>query len=49
MVSFPLLFWLNKKKLPDTYQPGFIRKLIMLLAFMFFAGFVVVTMQNFRI
>ena len=49
MVSFPLLFWLNKKKLPKIYQPNFIRKLIMLLAFVFFAVFVVVTMQNFKI
>jgi len=48
-ISFPLLFWLNKKKLPQTYQPGFVRKLIMLLAFIFFAGFVIVTARNFQI
>ena len=49
MVSFPLLFWLNKKKLPKIYQPNFIRKLIMLLAFLFFAGFVIITANNFKI
>jgi len=49
MVSFPLLFWLNKKKLLKNYQPNLIRKLFMLLAFLFFVGFVVVTLQDFRI
>jgi len=49
MVSFPLLFWLNKKKLPKIYQPNFVRKLIMLLAFLFFAGFVIITARNFQI
>ncbi len=49
MVSFPLLFWLNKKKLPKAYQPGLVRKLIMLAAFIFFVGFVVITLQDFRI
>ncbi len=42
MVSFPLLFWLNKKKLPQAYQPGLVRKFIMLLAFLFFAVFLLV-------
>lgn len=49
MVSFPLLWWLNKKMLPAKYQPNLTRKLIMLLAFLFFVGFVVVTAQNFRV
>src|SRR3972149_5083382 len=36
MVSFPMLYWLNKKHLPKAYQPHWLRKLLMLLAFAFF-------------
>lgn len=49
MVSFPLLYWLNKRELANRYQPSWWRKLVMLVAFLFFVGFVVVTLGNFWI
>lgn len=49
MVSFPLIWWLNKTKLAKTYQPKWWRKLIMLAAFAFFATFVYITAQDFQI
>jgi hypothetical protein len=49
MVSFPLIYWLNKKRLPAAYQPRWWRKLVMLLAFLFFVIFVAVTFRNFKI
>lgn len=49
MVSFPLIFWINHRYLPKKYQPSLLRKLIMLLAFLFFVGFVAVSLQDFRI
>lgn len=49
MVSFPLIYILNKKKLAKAYQPHWWRRLVMLLAFGFFVTFVVITAGNFRI
>lgn len=46
MVSFPLIFWLNKSKLPDFIQPGLWRKLWLLGAFIFFVIFVSLTVLN---
>lgn len=43
MVSFPLIFWLNKTKLPASIQPGKFRKIWLLSAFVFFIVFVILT------
>lgn len=40
MVSFPLIYWVNKRFLPAEYQPGWFRKWGMLVATCFFAFFV---------
>lgn len=47
MVAFPLLFWLNAKSLPKKYQPGLLRKLLVVAGFVFFAAFVSITAQDF--
>jgi len=49
MVSLPLLFLLNRKKLPKVYQPNLIRKFIMLIVFLFFVGFAVIILRDFKI
>lgn len=46
MVSFPLIYLLNKKKLAKRYQPALWRKAIMLMAFVFFVIFVVITLSQ---
>ncbi len=43
MMSFGFVYLLNKRELPKEYQPGKIRKLIMLLAFIFFFYFLSLT------
>ncbi len=46
MVSFPLIWWLNRSKLPGKYGPSLLRKLIMLAAFLFFVIFVFFTING---
>lgn len=46
MVAFPLLFWLNKRYLPKFAQPHWLRKTILLAAFLFFAILVAVTFRG---
>ncbi len=43
MISFPLVLFLNKKKLEKKYQPNFLRQIIMILGFFFFAFFSYIT------
>lgn len=49
MVCFPLVYLLNKKHLPSKYQPNFRRRATMLLAFLFFIIFVIITFANLKI
>lgn len=49
MVAFPLVYLLNKSKLPKKYQPNSNRKAIMTIAFIFFAIFVLITFKNLSI
>ncbi|MBD3279880.1 MAG: hypothetical protein GF390_04215 [Candidatus Pacebacteria bacterium] len=46
MVSFPLVYLLNRQLLPARYQPRLWRKLVMLAAFLFFVYFVGVTFKG---
>lgn len=46
MVSFPLIYWLNRRYLPAEYQPHLLRKIAMLAATLFFAFFVFVTFRG---
>ena len=49
MVSFPLLYWLNHRRLKPDYQPKFARKIGLIAAFIFFAVLVTITLRNFQI
>ncbi len=49
MISFPLVWWLNKTKLPKRYQPVLWRKAVLLAAFVFFVIFVTVTLKDFSL
>jgi len=44
MVAFPLVYLLNKKHLPAHYQPSWWRKVLLLLATIFFIGFMAITL-----
>jgi hypothetical protein len=46
MVAFPLVYLVNKKHLPKSYQPALWRKVFLLLATAFFAGFLVITLVS---
>ncbi|PIR59191.1 MAG: hypothetical protein COU69_01235, partial [Candidatus Pacebacteria bacterium CG10_big_fil_rev_8_21_14_0_10_56_10] len=49
MTAFPLLYWLNTRRLKPEYQPGTFRKLAMATAFGFFVFFLVITLRNFQV
>lgn len=40
MIAFPLIYWLNRRELPKLIQASWWRKLVMLIAFIFFVIFV---------
>lgn len=46
MVAFPLIYWLNRQRLPRHIQPGKIRQGILFAAFIFFLIFVSLTLFN---
>ena len=46
MIAFPLVFWLNKRYLPQYYHPSLWRKLLMGAAFVFFVILVAVTFSG---
>jgi len=43
MVSFPLIYILNKKRLRKNSHPSMLRKLVLMLGFLFFVSFVTLT------
>ena len=47
MVAFPLIYWLNKQRLPEFIQPSLWRKLVLGGAFLFFLIFVGLTIWNY--
>lgn len=49
MVSFPLIWWLNRMHLRPAYRPGVFRQAGLLVAFGFFVFFVGITLANFSI
>lgn len=49
MVSFPLMYFLNRVRLPSKYGPSALRATILLAAFIFFVYFVVLTFTNLNI
>lgn len=47
MVSFPLVYFLNNRRLPANLNPGILRRALMFVAFVFFVFFSVMTLfQN---
>lgn len=46
LVSFPLLFYLNQKRLPAYFRPSRLRQLIMAAAFIFFLIFLIITVSG---
>jgi len=46
MVSFPLMYILNKKRLPKAYHPRLLRRFALLAGFLFFVVFVMLTLLN---
>ncbi len=46
MVSFPLIYWLNRSTLPVYARPGKIRAVVLLLATAFFASFLWMTLSS---
>jgi hypothetical protein len=49
MMSFPLIYLLNRRFLIKDIWPGVFRKMAMLVAFIFFVIFVMVTARDFAI
>ncbi|HEX7017482.1 MAG TPA: Nramp family divalent metal transporter [Patescibacteria group bacterium] len=49
MMSFLFLLWLNKVRLHQEFQPGWVRRGLMLIAICFFAVFLVITARDFQI
>lgn len=49
MVSFALIYILNRSQLKKYYQPSFSRVIMMALAFVFFVYFLLITLSDFRI
>ncbi len=47
MVAFPLIFWLNKKRLPVFLEPSTWRKFVLASAFIFFLIFVTITAAHY--
>lgn len=47
MVAFPLIYWLNKRQLPEFIQPSLWRKLVLGGAFLFFLIFVGLTVWHY--
>lgn len=46
MVSFALLYLLNRRQILSPYQPSPLRRIILILAALLFAGFLIVTIQD---
>jgi len=46
-VAFPLIWWLNRKKLPSFAQPGKIKQVFLWLGFVFLIGFCLVVLLTF--
>ncbi len=46
MVAFPLLFFLNRRELPERYRPGIFRQIMILAGLCFFALFFVFLLRD---
>ncbi|MFH1561529.1 MAG: Nramp family divalent metal transporter [Patescibacteria group bacterium] len=46
MILFPLVWFLNRKRLDQRLQAGWFRQLILLVAFIFFVGFCLLTLAS---
>lgn len=49
MLSFPLIFLLNKKRLAPEFRAGLLRKVLMAVAFFFFAFLLYQTLSEFKV